>query len=168
MAETLIPSARPYAPDSPLAHLLDMAHAADLPSADEQRDEAETAAAHHIYEQYTDTLGKVIEACDWSGYPALRPDGFRSYEPSALVWLDGGLWLHHTLHISEDGARNVLTLITPCTCGRGYVDVLIENETDLLTILADLRPTGGRTPHSDAGPFGCGSTRPLASLSLWR
>ncbi|MEV5012790.1 hypothetical protein [Streptomyces sp. NPDC055692] len=168
MAKTLIPLARPYAPDSPLAHLLDMAHAADIPSADGQREEAETAAAHHIYEQYTDTLGKVIEACDWSGYPALRSDGFRSHEPSAVVWLDGGLWLHHTLHISEDGARNVLTLITPCTCGRGYVDVLIENETDLLAILADLRPTGGRTPHGDAGPYGCGSTQSLASPSPWR
>ncbi|MFE9313427.1 hypothetical protein ACIQCF_39385 [Streptomyces sp. NPDC088353] len=139
-----------------------------IPSADEQRDEAETAAAHHIYEQYTDTLARVIEACDWSGYPALRPEDFRSFEPSAVAWLDGGLWLHHTLHISEDGARNVLPLIAPCTCARGYVDFLIENETNLLAILADLRPTDGLTPHSDAGPFGCGSTRPLASRSPWR
>jgi hypothetical protein len=167
MTETLIPLARPYAADSPLAQLLDMAHAADIPDADEQRDDAETAAAHHVFEQYTDTLGTVIEACDWTGYPALRPDRGTPYEPSAVAWLDGGLWLHHTVHISENGARDILTLIAPCTCSRGYVDFLIDTETDLLAILADLRPTGGRFPH-DSDTLGCGSVHLIAALNNWR
>ncbi|MFD5572765.1 hypothetical protein [Streptomyces cadmiisoli] len=160
MTDTLLtPIARPYAADSPLAHLLDMAHAADIPDADEQRDDAETAAAHHVYEQYTDTIGTVIEAGEWTGYPALRPERCRGYEPSAVVWLGGGLWLHHTVHVSEDGARDALTLIAPCDCGSGYVDFLIDTETDLLAILADLRPTDGRVSHFTQALLGCGSIR---------
>ncbi|MGW0957414.1 hypothetical protein ACWDAO_14710 [Streptomyces sp. NPDC001212] len=52
--------------------------------------------------------------------------------------------------------------------GRGCIYDLTENETDLLAIHADPRPTGGRTPHSNASTFDCGSTWPLASLSPWR
>ncbi|MFD5574855.1 hypothetical protein [Streptomyces cadmiisoli] len=71
------PIARPYAADSWLAQLLKVAHAADIPGAAEQRDDAETAAAHHVYEQYTDTIGAVIEAGEWTGCPTLRPKRWR-------------------------------------------------------------------------------------------
>ncbi|MET8787981.1 hypothetical protein [Streptomyces sp. NPDC004589] len=168
MTETLVPLARAYGADSPLAQLLQMAQAADdVPTEAEQRDDAETTAAHHVYNEYTETLGMVIDAEDWRGYPAVRADGLRSWEASAVAWLDGGLWLHHTLHISEDGARDVLTLIVPCTCGRGYVDIQVDTETDLLAILAELGPTGGRSVH-EVGPLGCASVRPVAPLGGWQ
>ncbi|MET7855573.1 hypothetical protein ABZT48_47440 [Streptomyces avermitilis] len=62
----------------------------------------------------------------------------------------GGLWLHHTLRITEtDGASDVLTLIVPCTCGRGYVDITLDTEDVLMEVLAELRPTNGRSPFID-------------------
>ncbi|MGV9290986.1 hypothetical protein [Streptomyces sp. NPDC003719] len=156
MTEILALPTRPYAANSPLAYLLDMAAEAAGPTEEEQRDDAETTAAHHVYNAYPHSLAQVIEAMDWRGYPAQR-DGVCDLEPSAVAWLDGGLWLHHTLRISEaDGARDVLTLIVPCTCGRGYVDIQLDTEDALLEILAELRPTHGRSEHTDA-PLDCRS-----------
>ncbi|MEU3663976.1 hypothetical protein AB0E77_30155 [Streptomyces sp. NPDC032940] len=164
MTEILALPTRPYAADSPLAYLLDMAAEAAGPTEEEQRDDAETTAAHHVYTAYPHSLAQVIEAMDWPGYPAKR-DGVCDLEPSAVVWLDGGLWLHHTLHISEaDGARDALTLIVPCTCGRGYVDIQLDTEDTLLEILAELRPTHGRSQHTDT-PLDCRSVPPLPRLS---
>ncbi|MEV5786727.1 hypothetical protein AB0L42_37940 [Streptomyces sp. NPDC052287] len=117
---------------SPLACLLAMA--GNALSADEQRDEAETAAAH-----------VVLDASSWSGHTALAD---QQIEASAVIYLEGGLWLHHTLDITErDGARDVLTLVAPCTCGRGYITYQLQDEGDLLGVLSTLRPTDGRTPH---------------------
>ncbi|MEU3341855.1 hypothetical protein [Streptomyces sp. NPDC006668] len=154
---TITRTQRLYAPDSPLAILLDLAADVDGPSEDEQRDDAQTTAAHHVYQAYTGTLARVLEVVDWQGYPAWTDHTGRRFEPSAVAWLDGGLWLHHTLHISEtDGARDVLTLIVPCTCTRGYVDILLDTEDDLIEILAELRPTHGHSPHTDT-PVDCHS-----------
>ncbi|MFE1056992.1 hypothetical protein [Streptomyces rochei] len=164
MTEILALPTRPYAADSPLAYLLDMAADAAGPTEDEQRDDAETTAAHHVYTAYPHSLAHVIDAMDWRGYPALR-DGIHDLEPSAVAWLDGGLWLHHTLHISEvGGARDVLTLIVPCTCGHGYVDIPLDTEDVLLEILAELRPTQGRSVHTDA-PLDCRSLLPCPRLN---
>ncbi|MGW5568206.1 hypothetical protein ACWEWD_32975 [Streptomyces tendae] len=164
MTDILALPTRPYAADSPLAYLLDMAAEAAGPTEEEQRDDAETTAAHHIYSAYSHSLAQVLETMDWRGYPALRDNGF-TFEPSAVAWLDGGLWLHHTLHISEtDGARDVLTLIVPCTCGHGYVDIQLDNEDVLLEILAELRPTHGRSQHTDA-PLDCHSVPFLPRLN---
>ncbi|WP_051845497.1 hypothetical protein [Streptomyces sp. NRRL S-813] len=136
----------------------------DEPTEDEQRDDAETTAAHHVYTAYPNTLAQVVDAMDWQGYPALRQDGVRVLKASAVAWLGGGLWLHHTQHITEqDGARDVLTLIVPCTCGHGYVDIHLETEAELLEILAELRPTHGRSPHTDA-PLDCCSVHPVPRL----
>ncbi|MFI8234939.1 hypothetical protein ACIGDI_39710 [Streptomyces sp. NPDC085900] len=157
MALTALPTAPAYAADSPLAVLLDLAAQATGPDEDEQRDDAQTAAAHHIYQAYPHTFAVVLEVLDWQGYPAWTDDTGRRFEPSAVAWLDGGLWLHHTLHISEaDGARDVLTLIVPCTCGHGYVDIHLDTEDALIDILDELRPTHGRSPHTDT-PVDCHS-----------
>ncbi|WP_331724020.1 hypothetical protein [Streptomyces sp. NBC_00005] len=154
----------PYAADSPIAYLLDLAADVDEPSEDEQRDDAQTTAAHHIYRAYLNSISHVLEVTDWQGYPAWEGVGGRRFEPSAVAWLDGGLWLHHTLHISEaDGARDVLTLIVPCTCTRGYVDILLDTEDDLIEILAELRPTHGRSPHS-VTPVDCHSVQTVPPL----
>jgi hypothetical protein len=64
-----------------------MAQAAGAPTADEECEDAVTAAAHHVYTAYPDTLATVLEAMDWHGYPALRAAGTGSYEPSAVAWL---------------------------------------------------------------------------------
>ncbi|MFJ3228996.1 hypothetical protein ACIPJS_37350 [Streptomyces sp. NPDC086783] len=67
-----------------------------------------------------------------------------------MAWLDGGLWLPYLLRITEaDGASDVVTLIVPCTCGRGYVDILLDAEDALMEILEELQPTHGRSPHTD-------------------
>ncbi|WP_405512047.1 hypothetical protein [Streptomyces canus] len=62
MHDTLTTATRPYAADSPLAHLLDMAQAVGQPTEDEQREDAVTAAAHYIYTASPDTLGRVRRA----------------------------------------------------------------------------------------------------------
>ncbi|MDL5206538.1 hypothetical protein [Streptomyces sp. ALI-76-A] len=145
-----------------------MAQAVGAPTADEECEDAVTAAAHHVYTAYPDTLATVLEAMDWHGYPALRAAGTGSYEPSAVAWLDGGVWLHHTLRLSErDGASDILTLVVPCTCGRGYIDIVLDGEEMLLEILNELRPTDGRSVH-DAVSGDCRSVRPLAPLGAWR
>ncbi|MDQ0904662.1 hypothetical protein QFZ22_000647 [Streptomyces canus] len=162
MHDTLTAVTRPYAPDSPLAHLLDMAQAAGQPTEDEQREDAVTAAAHYVYNAYPDTLGRVLEAMDWTGHPALRAPDF-GFEACATAWLDGGLWLHHTLRISEDGAFDRLTLIAPCTCGDGYTDIVLDSEDMLIEILAELRPTHGKSVH-DESLGDCRSVQPVAPL----
>ncbi|MFC8201710.1 hypothetical protein ACFUTV_40975 [Streptomyces sp. NPDC057298] len=165
MPDTLTSPARPYAADSPLAHLLDMAQALGAPDADEQREDAVTTAAHHVYTAYPDTLAAVVDALDWQGHPALRDTSAGSFEPSAVAWLDGGLWLHHTLRTTEaDGASDVLTLIVPCTCGHGYTDIVLDTEDVLLELLAELRPTHGQSPHDDGAPD-CHSVRPVPLLN---
>ncbi|RZB13267.1 hypothetical protein StrepF001_45110 [Streptomyces sp. F001] len=129
--------------DSPLARLFAMVD--DEYTEDEQRDDAQIAAAHHAYTVYGATIGQVLEDMDWAGQIAVKDNRL---EASAVAWLEGGLWLHHTRNISEaDGARDVLMLIVPCACGRGYVDFQLEGEEDLLQILTDLRRTGGRAAH---------------------
>ncbi|MET7457277.1 hypothetical protein ABZT03_36520 [Streptomyces sp. NPDC005574] len=112
---------------------------------------------------YSDTLGSVLEVMDLHGYPSQRMAGLGSWETSAVGWLDGGLWLHHTLHLSEeDGGLDVLTLIVPCTCGRGYTDITLASE-EMLLILAELQPTHGRSVH-DEGSGDCRSVRLAAPL----
>ncbi|MGW7261142.1 hypothetical protein [Streptomyces sp. NPDC054834] len=161
---TTVSRTRPYAPDSPLALLLELAADATGPDENEQRQDAETAAAHHVYRAYADTLARAVDALDWQGHPAVTLADGRRIEPAAVAWLDGGAWLHHTLNISEaHGASDVLTLIVPCTCGRGYVDILLDAEDVLIEILAELAPTHGRSPHS-VTPVDCHSVR--AALAL--
>ncbi|GDY70284.1 hypothetical protein SAV14893_096770 [Streptomyces avermitilis] len=79
----------------------------------------------------TDTSGATcmmgaIRAEAGGSYPAVRESGGRQWEASAVAWLAGGLWLHHTLRITKaDGASDVRMLIVPGTCGRGrgYIDM---------------------------------------------
>ncbi|MFE7934323.1 hypothetical protein ACFU6S_37540 [Streptomyces sp. NPDC057456] len=148
MPDTPTTATRPYAPGSPLAFLLEVAADACGPDESEQREDAETAAAHHTHAAYPQTLAQAVEAADWHG-AAATDSGGRHFEPSAVAWLDGGLWLHHTLRITEhDGAADVLTLVVPCTCGR-YTDVTLDGEEMLLELLAELAPTYGRSVHDD-------------------
>ncbi|MEU1528481.1 hypothetical protein [Streptomyces fagopyri] len=85
-------------------------------------DDAETAAAHHARTAYPSALGQAVDTGAWHGYPPVYDNGSRRWKASAVAWLDGGVWLHHSLRISEDdGATDVLTLVAPCTCGRGYI-----------------------------------------------
>ncbi|WP_331718611.1 hypothetical protein OG985_49480 (plasmid) [Streptomyces sp. NBC_00289] len=170
MTDTLHSPARAYGADSPLAYLLDLAdQEGGAPTDQEQRDDAETAAAHHVYAY---SLEQVVDAVAWHGYPAVLEAGRRGWEASAVAWLDGGLWLHHTLRISEaDGASDVLTLIVPCTCGRGYVDIGLDSEDVLMDILTELRPTCGRSPHDDRDPLDCASVKTVPHIgpaSSWR
>ncbi|MGY1503641.1 hypothetical protein ACW4TU_44995 (plasmid) [Streptomyces sp. QTS52] len=151
MTETLTPPTIAAGADSPLALLFDIALQIGVQGEDEQRDDAETAALDHVWNAYPDTLGKALDDDGWSGHPAHEGAGL---EPSAVAYLDGGLWLHH----SSDGdqERDVLTLIAPCTCGNGYIDTVLDGEFDLLQVLNDLRATGGRFPHDSDGA-GCDS-----------
>jgi len=159
MTETLTPPTVTAGADSPLALLFDIAREIGVQGEDEQRDNAETAALDHIWNAYPDTLGKVLDDDSWSGRPALAGAGL---EPSAVAYLDGGLWLHH----SSDGdrERNVLTLIAPCTCGNGYIDTVLDGESDLLQVLTELRATGGRFPHHGED-LDCDSQRRLRDWS---
>ncbi|MGC4984680.1 hypothetical protein ACLQ18_29235 [Streptomyces sp. DT193] len=97
------------------------------------------------------SLAQAVDAMAWQGYPVVRESGQRLWEPAAVAWLDGGLWLHHTLCSAEDdGASDVLTLVVPCTCGRGYTDITLDCEDLLMEVLAELRPTHGRSVHHAA------------------
>ena len=157
--------ARSYGARSPLAYLLDLAAQADDVISQEQCEDAETAAAHHLYSSYPYSLAQAVDATAWQGYPAVREPGQRLWGPAAVAWLDGGLWLHHTLRSTEDdGANDVLTLVVPCTCGRGYTDITLDSEDLLMEILAELRPTHGRSVHH-AALLDCTSV-PAASSAL--
>ncbi|MER5200493.1 hypothetical protein ACWD3J_44230 [Streptomyces sp. NPDC002755] len=154
---------RPYAPGSPLAFLLEIAADTCGPDENEQREDAETAAAHHTYAAYPQTLAQAVEAADWHG-AAATDSGGRRVEPSAVAWLDGGLWLHHTLRITEhEGAHDVLTLVVPCTCGR-YTGITLDSEETLLELLAELAPTHGRSVHDDTAAD-CHSIPAIPSLA---
>ncbi|MEU0119061.1 hypothetical protein ABZ137_36640 [Streptomyces bobili] len=155
MTETLTPPTAAVGADSPLALLFDIALEIGTQGEDEQRDNAETAALDHVWNAYPDTLGKALDDDDWSGRPAV-PGAV--LEPCAVAYLDGGLWLHHT--VDGDQEQDVLTLIAPCTCGNGYIDTVLDGERDLLQVLTDLRATGGRFPHNSDGPD-CDSQRRL-------
>ncbi|MGY4983776.1 hypothetical protein ACWCYL_42800 [Streptomyces sp. 900105755] len=158
-------STRPYASDSPLAVLLALATDTVGPDETEQREDAETAAAHHVYNAYAHTLASVVDACDWQGYPSVTLTDGRRLEPSAVAWLDGGAWLHHTLRITvDDGAFDALTLVVPCTCGRGYVDILLDTEDALIEILTELAPTHGRSPHITDAAVDCHSISTAPAL----
>ncbi|MEU2149652.1 MULTISPECIES: hypothetical protein [Streptomyces albovinaceus subgroup] len=150
MTEALTPPAT----GSPLALLFDIAATAHLALRlvqDEEREQAETAAADHIYTAYPDTLSQAVDQDAWTGFPALMDN---NVHPSAVAHLDGGLWLHHTITADAD-YRDVLTLLVPCACGLGYVPSLLEDERDLLELLTELRATGGRGVHSadNGGPY---------------
>ncbi|MER0443222.1 hypothetical protein ABR738_01280 [Streptomyces sp. Edi4] len=145
------------AADEPLAELLSIALGAAGPLAAEEREDAVTAALHHIYTEYPDTVGQVqvLEATEWRGMPALRA---ADLAPSAVAYLGAGLWLHHSLDIpEEEPARDVLTLIAPCSCRAGYVEFELQGDTDLVTILTVL----SREEHTvwHRGGTACTSTR---------
>ncbi|MGW1534453.1 hypothetical protein [Streptomyces aureus] len=151
MTETLDAPARSYSAHSPLAYLLSLADEAAQVSDQEQREDAETAVIHHLSRSYPYSLAQAIDVMAWQGYPAVRDAGRVFWEPSAVAWLDGGLWLHHTVRSTEDdGAIDVLTLIVPCTCGRGYSDITLDSEDMLMEILTELRPTHGQSVHNGA------------------
>ena len=147
MTETLTPPTAVVGADSPLALLFDIALEIGVQSEDEQCEDAKTAALHHVWSHYPATLGKAVDEDDWSGRPALPEAGL---EPCAVAYLDGGLWLHHTS--DGDQERDVLTLIAPCTCGRGYVATVLDGEFDLLQVLNELHATHGRFPHHNDRP----------------
>ncbi|MFZ3562833.1 hypothetical protein ACOKM5_43660 [Streptomyces sp. BH097] len=158
MTETLTPPATTTADDnSPLARLFTIAFETDSQDADDQREDAKTAALDHAWNTYPDTLGQVLDEDDWAGKPAVLGAGLR---PSAVAHLDGGLWLHHC---TDGDTGPVLTLIAPCTCGRGYVDTALDGEEDLLQLLKELHGTGGRFPHHDTRPD-CG---PQGRITPW-
>lgn len=140
---------------SPLVFLFDIVATTARLNREEECDGAETAAADHVYGAYLDTFGRALECDVWSGYPALRDNAF---EASAVAYLDGGLWLHHTITHDAD-YRDVLTLIVPCTCERGYTTTQLEDESDLLEVLDELRTAGGRSEHGgDTGGLYCAGT----------
>ncbi|WP_432190466.1 hypothetical protein [Streptomyces sp. Tue6028] len=115
---------------------------------EEQRIDAQMAAAHHAYNVYAGAIGRVLEDLDWAGHPSLKDNRLPA---SAVARLGDGLWLHHTLTITEDdGVLDVLTLVAPCSCGRGYLDIQLAGEGDLVQILTDLRCNGGRAVHQHA------------------
>lgn len=58
----------------------------------------------------------------------------------------------------------MLTLIVPCTCERGYTDITLDTEDVLIEILAELRPTYGRSLHDDRTPD-CHSVQPVPALT---
>ncbi|MGW6015583.1 hypothetical protein [Streptomyces sp. NPDC055210] len=144
----------PYDPDSPLAQLMEIAAAAiDEVAENEEREAAEAAAAHLVYRVFTCSLALAVTPVLWQGYPAVRERGVYRWEGSAVAYLGGGLWLHHTLRISEtDKVSDVLTLVVPCTCACGYVDIVLGTEEHLIEILMKLRPTYGRSPHDGLTP----------------
>ncbi|WP_327170173.1 hypothetical protein OG471_00920 [Streptomyces sp. NBC_01336] len=145
----------PPATHSPLAFLFDIVATTARLNREEECDGAETAAADHVYSAFPDTVGRALEHDAWTGYPALRDEAIA---PSAVAYLDGGLWLHHTITHDAD-YRDVLTLIVPCTCGRGYAALQLEDESDLLEVLDELRTAAGRSAHGgDTGGLYCAST----------
>lgn len=146
MTETrTLPTVTTNAPaaDSPIGILFDIAREIGADGEEEQRVNAQMAAVDHVWRVYPDTIAKAVDEDKWSGQVALTGAGL---EPCAVAYLDEGLWLHHSS--SGEQESHVLTLIAPCTCGAGYIDTVLDSETDLLEILTDLRATNGQFPHT--------------------
>lgn len=62
-----------------------------------------------------------------------------------MAWLDGGLWLHHTLRISEaDSWIEILTLIVPCRQLPLRSRPSEQPTPDSLRPPAECHPAGGR------------------------
>ncbi|MDX2630293.1 hypothetical protein PV381_27700 [Streptomyces scabiei] len=98
MTDILEPVVAPALDDaSPLARLFAMVSELDTYTEAEQRDDAEIAAAHHVYNAYSATVGQVLDGEDWAGQIPVKDNRL---EASAVAWLEGGFWLHHTLAIS--------------------------------------------------------------------
>ncbi|MER7569266.1 hypothetical protein ABTZ93_41210, partial [Streptomyces sp. NPDC097941] len=83
MTETLTPPTTTVGADSPLALLFDIALEIGTLGEDEQREDAKTAALHHIWSHYPDTLGKAVDEDDRpAGRPCRQPDSSRAPLPT--------------------------------------------------------------------------------------
>ncbi|MGW0680730.1 hypothetical protein [Streptomyces sp. NPDC002767] len=52
----------------------------------------------------------------------------------------------------------------PCTCGRGYVGIVLDAEEILMELFVELAPTHGRSMHS-VTPVDCAS---VEAVGAWR
>lgn len=136
--------------DSPLEQLLSLVGERLADQQAEQGENAAAAAAAHIYERYPDTLRLVVDEDDWRGHPAVSE---HRLAPAASAHIGQGLWLVHTGTSASDDEE--LRLLIPCACERGYVDLLLDGDMDLLGILADCQHQPVRMPHGN--PYDCAS-----------
>lgn len=103
----------------------------------ERRVAVERVAAYMKY-RFDNTLGKVLPADAWRGYPGERDLHLR---PMAVAYLGAGTFLIHSAEPRDDGSDKLddsLTLLCPCPCG-AYIEMWIETEYDLAFALDELR-----------------------------
>lgn len=147
---------------SPLDHLrkqadIHQAHTAVQAHyrAKSQVERAVEDAVDHTVNTFPATLGSVLWDEHWTGFPALEQAD--DAHGSAAAHLGNGVWVHHTVTTSsfDDGhstrwqvsKRHALTLITPCTCGRGYRTADVSTEEELLTAVHTLIAEPSSSKH---------------------
>ncbi|MFE9484639.1 hypothetical protein ACFYNM_39430 [Streptomyces spororaveus] len=128
----------------------------------EQLEDIVHGADQFIATAYRETLNPLLNWTDWTAYLGVdTQSGWRTRD-CAVAYLGEGVWLHYEVR-SRGTARDLydaLSLIAPCPCTRGYYDVGIDDENDLLAVLHDY--VGSDT----TGPQSCtGECHPVPALN---
>jgi hypothetical protein len=119
MTEILHAPAPSYSADSPLAYLLELAdQAGGAPTEEEQRDDAETTAAHHIYNAYAYSLAQILDAMSFRAITLRQPwaacmvHGDKRIENRPRPWQPGWRLLHAGADIDRSALRHPLVART--------------------------------------------------------
>ncbi|WHM41135.1 hypothetical protein [Streptomyces sp. BPTC-684] len=118
-----------------------------------QREQAVHAADQLVDSAYWETLKPLLTWSDWTGYPGFEDDEGRYHRPCAIAHVGEGVWLHVETRSrgTADDLYGALSLITPCACGNGYLDLGIEDEADFLATFYEY------VGSADTGPVACAS-----------
>ncbi|MFI2077009.1 hypothetical protein [Streptomyces triculaminicus] len=103
----------------------------------ERRVAVERVATYMTY-RFDNTLGKVLPADAWQGYPGEHD---LDRQPMAVAYLGAGTFLIHTAEPRDDGSDKLddsLILLCPCPCG-AYIETWIETEYDFAFALDELQ-----------------------------
>ncbi|MCY0922869.1 hypothetical protein OS965_32800 [Streptomyces sp. H27-G5] len=127
----------------------------------EQLEDIVNGADRFIAAEYRETLNPLVNWSDWTDYLGVdTKSGWRTKD-CAVAYLGEGVWVHYEVRSrgTASDLYDALSLIAPCPCTRGYYDVGIEDEADLLNVLHDY--VGSDT----TGPQPCtGECHPVQAL----
>lgn len=133
---------------SPVQHLMALVSQRVADQHEEQREGAQRAAHDYTFRRYADSLQGVLFEDDWTGHPAVPANRLR---PAASAYLGEGLWFVHCASPKgDDGEFDELRLLVPCSCQRGYLDLLLDGEEDLLDSIALIVSHQMHMPHDHA------------------
>ena len=128
------------------------------------------AAREYANLRFPATLGLLLDGDeDWTGYPPTwHPCSHFTARPAcAVAFLGSGAWLRFESWVALPTFETAteLTLLHPCSCGRGYRELDVTDEDELLNAIDDMAaaPTGWGACEGHlcgAVPYGTVDNRP--------